>query len=435
MAPLKVLIVGAGIAGNATAFWLAKLGHNVTVIERHHELRVNGLQLDLRGKGIEVMRKMGLEAAVRAKCVPEKGMQLVDGRGRQRAWFPANRSGKGAQSITSEFEIMRGDLCRLIYDVAVERGAKYRFGVSVRTYEETAVSSKVSVGFTDGTTEVFDLVVGCDGQGSKIRRLMLSDGDPTDVFPDPALTVLPERLAYFTMADPIREGEEYIATAYGMTERRTLLLRRHRDDMVQVYMMAHVNSGSGQLKTMERGDVKAEKEAFASLYEGGAWRTEEAVEALRHGADDFYCQYSGVVKLENWSRGRVTLVGDAGYGTPPDGMGTSIALLGAYILAGEISKSCGRSKQDEKCDTTVDGVVSAIEAYEAIFKPCLKKHTEGYSDKPGLADKISWGSWTVSLFYLFAGFASLVRLDKLLMKMMPDGGQGWEVPEYSSMTE
>lgn len=76
--PLKILIVGAGIAGNALAFWLSKLGNRVTVIERYPTLRVNGLQLDLRGHGIEVIKRMGLEQAIRAKCVPEGEYHLIE---------------------------------------------------------------------------------------------------------------------------------------------------------------------------------------------------------------------------------------------------------------------------------------------------------------------------------------------------------------------
>ena len=100
MVRLKILISGGGIAGNAVAFWLSKLGHDVTVIERFPNLRATGLQIDLRGHGIEVLRPMGLEEAFRSKIVPEQGLQVVDKSGRRRAYFPANKSGQGPQSFT-----------------------------------------------------------------------------------------------------------------------------------------------------------------------------------------------------------------------------------------------------------------------------------------------------------------------------------------------
>lgn len=88
--PLRVLISGAGIAGNALAILLAKQGHAITVIERFPQLRTSGLQVDLRGHGIEVLKRMGLEEAFRARTAPEMGMRIVDKEGRDRAFFPAN---------------------------------------------------------------------------------------------------------------------------------------------------------------------------------------------------------------------------------------------------------------------------------------------------------------------------------------------------------
>ncbi|RYO98383.1 hypothetical protein DL766_000797 [Monosporascus sp. MC13-8B] len=135
MAQLKVLTVGAGIAGNSLAFWLSKLGHNVTVVERFPSLRTTGLQADLRGHRIEVPRRTGLEKAFRSLAVPEQGIQIVDSSGRPRAYFPANnKSGQGRQAFTSDFEIMRGDLCRLLYDATKDR-SEYVFGTSVEGFE------------------------------------------------------------------------------------------------------------------------------------------------------------------------------------------------------------------------------------------------------------------------------------------------------------
>ena len=238
----------------------------------------------------------------------------------------------------SEFEIMRGDLCRLLHDAAVERGARYFCGIKVSGFVEK--DGGVEVRWTDDRVERYDLVVGCDGQRSRVRRLILGDESVDGDVKDSALTTLHERITYFTVPRPIQEGEEYIATAYMMPEKRFLLMRRHNQDETQVCLKAETTSGLGQLKNMRRGDFKAEKQAFAELFQGAGWRTDEVVKALRDGAEDFYCQYSGFVKMNNWSRGRVTLVGDAGYGCPPDGFGTSVALLGAYVLACEIGNSC-----------------------------------------------------------------------------------------------
>src|SRR3954463_15782837 len=110
---LKILICGGGVAGPALAYWLARGGHRVVVVERFPALRATGAQVDLRGQGIEAVRRMGLLDAVRSKLVDEAGVAFVDNRGRTRATIMANTSGRGRQSLTSEYEIMRGDLVRI----------------------------------------------------------------------------------------------------------------------------------------------------------------------------------------------------------------------------------------------------------------------------------------------------------------------------------
>lgn len=152
MARLKILIVGGGIAGNALAFWLSKTNHDVTVVERYPDLRVTGLQVDLRGPGIEVLKRMGLDEEFRSHAAKEQGMQVVSSSGREWAYFPANKSGKGAQSFTSDYEIMRGDLTRMLYRAS---NAKFVFGTSVERYQDNG--DFVEVVFSDGTTQQFDL--------------------------------------------------------------------------------------------------------------------------------------------------------------------------------------------------------------------------------------------------------------------------------------
>ena len=116
MTRLKILICGGGCAGPALAFWLARSGHHVTICERFEALRAAGAQIDLRAKSIDVVKRMGLLDIIREKLVDEAGVSLVDSDGIVKATIMANRSGKGAQGPTSEYEIMRGDLVRVLYD-------------------------------------------------------------------------------------------------------------------------------------------------------------------------------------------------------------------------------------------------------------------------------------------------------------------------------
>lgn len=337
---------------------------------------------------------------------------------------------------------MRGDLCQVLYDAAMTKGAKYRFAMSIKAFMEDG--DGIHVQFTDGELESFDLVVGCDGQGSAVRKLMLNGGSVDGKVKDSVLTTLPERIAYFTIPQQIEEGEGYVASACVMPGGKLLMLRRHREDEMQVYLRAETSSGSGQLRNVKRGDVKSEKEAFADLFQGGGWHSDKVVKILKEGADDFYCQYSGFVKMDRWSRGRVTLVGDAGYCCPPNGLGTSVALLGAYVLAGEIGQHCygqertaaGTVKRARSVNDNGDTVLAALGAYEGAFQPYVKKIQMRYSSDPSWSDKIPWNPFVIGLFYHVMWVASALRLDRIASRLMPsEGMRWWKLPSYECMVQ
>ncbi|RYP85934.1 hypothetical protein DL769_000871 [Monosporascus sp. CRB-8-3] len=416
MAQLKVLISGAGIAGNSLAFWLSKLGHNVTVVERFPSLRATGLQVDLRGHGIEVLRRMGLEKAFRALAAPEQGIQIVDSSGRRRAYFPANnKSGQGQQSFTSDFEIMRGDLCRLLYDATKDR-TKYVFGTSVENFEEK--DGSVEVRFADGKADRFDLLVGADGQWSRTRKIMLGPGAADCVYPLGLYT------AYFNIPRPIQEGEEYIATVYIAPGKRGIMTRRHSPHEIQAYVGCKTESE--RLENARPGDVKEEKEALAEILKGAGWETEEILKSMKD-AEDFYLERMSVVRLESWSRGRVALVGDAAYcPSATTGMGTTCAVVGAYVLTGEIGRYCGRDSAAG--GITKDGLATALEAYRRNFEPFMQQVQKGIEAR----DLFPSSAWTISIMHVLVGLASFLRVDfgKYITR---ENIKGWGLPQYDVM--
>ncbi|OJD34084.1 fad binding domain protein [Diplodia corticola] len=426
MAQLKILISGGGIAGNALAFWLANLGHDITIVERFPSLRATGLQVDLRGHGIEVMRRMGLEEAFRSRSAPEQGLQIVDGSGRRWAYFPANKSGKGLQGFTTDFEIMRGDLCRLLSD-AIGGRAKYIFGTSIESFEEK--NRCVEVRFADGTTDGFDLVIGADGQGSRTRKMMLGS-DTADGF----LPFGDVYVAYFTIPRPMREGDDYIATSYMAPGGRAVFVRRHSPHAIQAYLFSKTKSD--KLKNIRRGDAKEEKAAFAEIFKGAGWRTEEIVKAL-DDVDDFYCERMGVVKLDFWSRGGVALVGDAAYCPSANtGMGTSSAMVGAYILAGEIGRHCGRFDGVDAGGRGggKDGLAAALEAYERKFRPFMDQVQKGLPKKDGVWDMLSSTSFGVVVINFFLWAAALLKIN-IFGWILREDVKGWDLPDYKELLQ
>ena len=415
MAKLKILICGGGLAGNTLAFWLTRQQHDVTVLEKFPDLRLTGLQIDIRGHGVEVMKRMGLEKAFLAHAVQEQGLEFVNSSGTRKAYFPANRSGQGLQSFTTEHEIMRGDFCRIVHD-AVQGRARYVFGKTVQSFEQRGEA--VRVVYSDGEKEEFDLVVGADGQWSSTRSMMLGPGAPDPV------TFLGVYIAYFTAPLQQREGEEYNGTIYVAPDKRVLFTRRHRPDQIQVYLMSQ--DRSERMQNARKNGVEEEKAAFVEAFRGAGWRTDQFLQWLEE-SDDFYCEKLSTVKLPSWSDGRVTLLGDAGYcPSAATGMGTTSAIVGAYVLAGEIGKHCGGSG-------TKQALPSALRSYDQKFRPFMEQVQEGINPESGYWTKIPTSPLGIAILNFVLGLAAFFRLDAFAKLIASEDVKGWSLPDYEGM--
>lgn len=421
MPPLKILISGGGVAGTSLAFWLTKLNQDVTVVEWYPCLRTTGLQIDLRGQGIDVLKRMGLEKAFRDNAAPEEGIQFVDSKGRNRAYFGANKSGKGPQGFTSDYEIMRGDLCRIIYDATNGR-AKYVYGTSIANFKE--LGDGVEVTFKNGNTERYDLLVGADGNASSTRRKMLGPDAP-----DPFISI-GENNAYFTVKRPREKGEKYVGTMYLGTNKRGILVRRHNPDEIQLYFL--LNRDDDRIKRVRRGDVEAEKAAFTEIYRGAGWKTEECLEALRD-SKDFYCERLGIVKMDSWHQGHVALLGDAAFGPGGSGMGTTCAMLGAYVLAGEIGRHCGHT--DEKgryVADNKDGIAAALKAYEEKFRPFMDQVQKGLD-----SNAASWimpsSAFGIAVLHYILEFLVFILIEPVMKWFLKEAMLNWQLPDYEEL--
>jgi 2-polyprenyl-6-methoxyphenol hydroxylase-like FAD-dependent oxidoreductase len=434
MAPLSILISGAGVAGNALAFWLSRLPADqigsITIVEKFPALRTTGLQIDLRGAGVTALRRMGLEEGFRAVAAPENGLAWIDKNGKQRAFFGANKSGKGQQGFTSEFEIMRGDLCTLFMEETRDRDESgainghegkrggrvhYLFGTSIATYVET--ESGVAVNFENGTSKTYDVVVGADGLGSRVRRLMLTDGkEYKRGNEDPTFRGVGDNfIAYFTIKKDMEPGEGFIAKGYVATKGRFVLVRRHREDTLQVYLMVHAQGA--ELKACKRGDVAAEKKAMANVFKGAGWIVDELVDAMLD-SKDFYCERQGVVKMDHWTSetGRVTLLGDAAHCFSANGHGTTAALVGAYIMAGELGRAVGGKTQVDGLVLSSDGaslLKTAFGNYERILRPGTDKMQKSVENEKNF---MPTGEWGIAMLTSVVEIASWLHLDTRLMR-------------------
>src|ERR1700748_2844840 len=164
---IRVLLAGASIAGPALAHWLRRRGAEVTVVERAPGLRPGGQAVDARGVTKEVIRRMGLDAAVRAARTETAGAYAVDAAGNVLETFRADDD--GGDGYISEIEILRGDLSQVLYEDTRD-GVEYIFGD--RIAELTQDADGVNVTFAGGGRRRFDLVVGADGLHSALRAVV-----------------------------------------------------------------------------------------------------------------------------------------------------------------------------------------------------------------------------------------------------------------------
>lgn len=405
---MKIIIAGAGIAGPSLALLLSRQGHHCTIIERFPGLRANGQQIDIRKEGIEAAKRMGIFEEVKKHVVEERGMQFVNSQGKQTACFPKMDPKDGQQGFSSEYEIMRGDLCKILYD-ATKDDVQYRFGLTITEYENH--EDRVKVTLSDGSVEDCDVLVGADGQSSRIRKMMLQD-EPPEVNKTRDLGLY---VAYFTI--PRRDDSSDFGTVYTADKRRQILTRYHSKTHGQAYFGTMENGE--EVMAVLKEDTTKQKELFAKIFKDAGWQVETLIEDMM-ASEDFFCQSTTQIQTTIWSKGRVVLLGDAGYGpTPLTGMGTSLALVGAAILAGAIGKHQGNLQ-------------AAFTEYDTVFRPVVEKTHQIPSLLPGIVyPKTKFG---VKVMNLLLGTATSIGLAKMIQAKTLKNKEEFKLPEYNEVS-
>ncbi|MEV4888226.1 FAD-dependent monooxygenase [Nonomuraea sp. NPDC055795] len=327
---MDILISGASIAGPALAHWLNAYGFNTTIVERAPALREGGHAVDFRGKAhLSVLRKMGILSDIEREQTNMGALWNVNEAGKKLAKMPDD-------IFAGDVEILRGDLGRILYERTREK-TEYIFDDSIAELHEDAHG--VAVTFQRGATRRFNLVIGADGVHSNVRSLTFG---PESRFH----TYLGLYNAVFTT--PNHLNLDYSAQGLNVPGKvASSYASRANTEAKAVFFF-----GSPEL-TYDRHDAEEQKRLLVGAFKDVGWIVPRLLDDMWE-ADDFYFDSISQIHMDEWSRGRIALVGDAAWcPSPLSGMGTGLSVVGAYVLAGEIA---------------THGHVDGFPAYERIMR-------------------------------------------------------------------
>ena len=417
MSKLNVLVVGASIAGPMAAYWFAKAGARVTVIERFPQLRIAGQSIDIRTAGVTVMRKIpGMEAAVRAKTTQIEGISLRRGDGYEYGCLRATGN-PDQQSLVSEYEIFRGDLARILFDLTKDNeNIKYVFGEQIASMQQNQNNDvPVTVEFMNGLpTSDYDLVVACDGSTSRTRAIGLGCGVRDHIKPTNCWA------AYFSVPGDLLRGSK-MGQFYSAVGGRFSALGPDPSGVSRVVFMA-INPRDARDATlpfreaMKQGD-DALKRHVAQHYKGAGWRVDEFCKGMMD-SDDFYANEIVQVKTPSLYKGRFAMVGDAGYAPGFTGGGTTLAMAGAYALAGEVLKHKG-------------DLAAGLGGYEEVMRPIIDDLQKVPPLIPGIfAPQTAWGIWLRNNIFAFIAWTRVLDFAQKFIAPSFGSAEKHPLPDY-----
>ncbi|EXJ61714.1 hypothetical protein A1O7_02143 [Cladophialophora yegresii CBS 114405] len=439
-AQLKVLVSGAGIAGPCFAYWLARtrLRTSITVVERSPTPRVTGQAIDIHGPAIEIVRRMQLLEAIRARYTTEQGTVFLNSAGKPVVQFDAG------ETFTAEYEILRADLSELFLDATKPfDNIRYKYGDSIASVDQTSDESCVRVKFASGEEDIFDVIVAADGAASRTRPMIMNaqsvkhkrqqlhygsdakvnqsvtkdkQDDTNTEFEKSkgaSFNFLGMYTAFFSISSLPNDSRMW--QIYSLPKGLSMMIRPHRNPATMgAYLsitMPQRGVRSPEIDAAMDEGVAETKKMLHRYFDGCGWEAERVMEGMDR-ADDFYASGAVQVKLPKWTNGRGVLLGDTAWAT--FGAGTTLAIGGAYILAGELAKI--QSSAD---------IPRALERYEEVFRPIYAKMDDLIPGFPQIMfPQTNWGIWTRDSVLWFCSKTKMYKL----LAMGP--GVHWDLPSY-----
>jgi 2-polyprenyl-6-methoxyphenol hydroxylase-like FAD-dependent oxidoreductase len=355
MNPRSVLISGAGIAGPTLAFWLKAAGLQPTLVEHAPALRSSGYVIDFWGLGYEIAERMGLASEINRIGYHMRELRIVDSRGERVTGFGTNvfHELTGGRFVT----LGRSDLSRLLFE-KIKGTTDVLFGDEIVGLEEDV--NNVRVQFKHAEEQQFGLVIGADGQHSKVRELIFG---PENSFE--------KQLGYLVAAFEVRgyrPRDEDVYVIYSQPGRMLGRFALHGDRTLFLFVFTETE------RLSSIADLSAQKAILRERFNDGTWECPRILGELDH-THDLYFDRVSQIKMDRWSRGRVALVGDAAFCVSlMAGQGSALAMTAAYVLAGELAKAKGNhyqafGKYQEVLRTLISSKQKGAEHFAKAFAP------------------------------------------------------------------
>lgn len=331
----QVLISGASFAGLTLAYWLNKFGYQVTIIEVGKDLRKGGSPIDVRGKALDVVKEMGTLEKIKASEFVHTD-EIVNAKNETLTTFSINTQ----PEYLGDIEIHRGDLIEIIYEILPKDEVEIVFDNSIETLIQH--KDKVEVSFEKGESRSFDLVFGADGTHSIVRRLVFGAEENFKKFFGVYFA--------FTRADHIQTGKPRNAGVVYRELGKQVVIYQFKDAANAVLLFRAPKLDWDYRNQEQQKQIL--KEYFGN---NTNWKIPEILDSMLN-SDNLYFDEASQIHMPTWTKGRVALIGDAAHAPSFfTGMGTSLALQGATLLAKELDSN--------------DDYETAFEKYNETFKP------------------------------------------------------------------
>ncbi|MEO8948534.1 MAG: FAD-dependent monooxygenase [Mucilaginibacter sp.] len=390
----NILISGAGIAGVSLAFWLKKFGFQPTIIEISPKLREGGYAIDFMGAGYDVAEKMGILADLEKVDMDISKLAFVDENNREHGSMNYRKIKRlmNNRALT----LLRSDLAKIMYK-ALDKDIEIIFGDTIHKIAQD--DEKVSVTFRSGSSRSFDLLIGADGLHSKVRNLVFGNEAQFEKY-----------YGYYTSSYTIENfpDEGKVFSMYNIPNKQAAIYSDGKGKT-----MAFLIFTSPEKLSYDYHDVDQQKKILKDQFTNAGWKCPELLSKM-DSTTDFYFDSISQIKMVKWYKDRIALIGDACC-CPSllSGKGSTLAMVGAYMLAGELKQAKGDYKV-------------AFEQYEHSLQPFIaKKQKAAQRFAKSFVPKTNFGIWLRNIAFKAM---SIPLVSKLLLNPFKD--RGLKLKEY-----